>query len=405
MIENVCVPWEGDCRWSARYLWASTHWLVHLDIIFLLAMLAYAIAISIRSSYRIHLCRDACRAVLSQLAEARASDYLPHANALSAEPPRNPASRVLTAGLTAFAVVSPSRKLGLQSAMAAMHRSRRAIISSFEHEANNLGEITCLAPWLALAGTCIGIVGAFRGVGMEHHAAVAMTMYYTVISLFTTATGLLIVIPVSCLHYYLRTRLDKCGVDLKEVVRATLALLGAFSNRLPSGAPLSDTSSDFFIGRSSVGEKFSLRPRLSFAPSFALIASTFLVLIVLGFTVVRSGEPVGVDVRVLRTNESVRGDNLGAEGTFVEVLNSSVHTSPVVYVDSNKLTLSDLNGFMQARAKLRPNGTVYVHAADDVPWEAVATAIDASEAKGGGVVLLTSRLGFHSSHRFPPNVR
>lgn len=385
------------------------HWLVHLDIIVLGAMLAYAIVVSIRSSHRFYVCRHACRALLSQLAEARSIDQgsfdqLLQTNTPFAGLPRDPASQVLAAGVTAFALASPSRKFGLQSAKAAMHKSRRAIIAAFGYEADRMAEITSLAPFLALAGTCIGIFGAFRGIGMERHAAIAMMEYYIAISLITTATGLLVVIPVVCLHHYLRTCLGKCEADLTEVARATLLSLSASSDRCPSEAALSSTTTEFFVRHSAVAKKFALGPRLSLVPSFALVAATVLMLIDLGFTVVRSGEPVGLDVRVLRTNESVPAATFGAEGTLVDLPNSPVGTSRVLYVDFTKVAMSDLNRFMHARAKLTPNGTVYVHAAGDVSWEEVATAIDASEVMGGGVVLLTNRPLSQSNRKFPGDV-
>jgi MotA/TolQ/ExbB proton channel family len=106
-----CYPWQpGGCVWTIRYLWRWMSSFGRLDVIVLALMLAYLFAVVI------HVC---CRYYVAR------------------------------------------RARGIDSA------GRRTLAAVLNIEVGSLKSIAITAPYLGLAGTCVGILSAFGGVGME----------------------------------------------------------------------------------------------------------------------------------------------------------------------------------------------------------------------------------------------
>jgi biopolymer transport protein ExbB/TolQ len=127
------------------------NWIVRLDVIVLALMLAYVVVVVTRVSYRYHLARCARE---------------------------------------------------IDSA------SRRKFAAVLSIDVGSLKSIASTAPYLGLAGTCEGILSAFRPIGMEKHTALAMISADIAASLITTAAGILVAVPATCSYNYLCTRID-----------------------------------------------------------------------------------------------------------------------------------------------------------------------------------------------------
>jgi hypothetical protein len=83
----------------------------------------------------------------------------------------------------------------------------------------NIKSIASTAPYLGLAGTCIGLLSVFRGFDLEKHAALVMLTTYTAASLITTAAGLLVAVPAAWSYNYLRVRIDPLESEIPRIAQ------------------------------------------------------------------------------------------------------------------------------------------------------------------------------------------
>src|ERR1700730_11924848 len=117
-MHGVCLnSWQPyQCAWSVGYLWRWMNWVVRLDVIVLALMLAGVVAVVTRISYRYLVAR---------------------------------------------------RVREIDSA------SRRKLAAVLSIEVGSLKAIASSAPYLGLAGTCVGIMSSlgFGGIAMEKNAA------------------------------------------------------------------------------------------------------------------------------------------------------------------------------------------------------------------------------------------
>ncbi len=317
---GVCFTlWQtGWPEWSIGYLWSTLDWISRLDVYALALILIYVIVLVRRASYRY---RQACL-------ESRAGRL----------PAR--AQRTLTADL-----------------------SRRVRI---------LRSIASAAPYLGLAGTCLGILDLFRGVG-----GIWLTTIWANIaaSLLTTASGVLVALSAATSYNYLLWLIDK------------------LESRSTSG-PL-------------ISSRFPLTRRFSTLPAFALVAAPTLAIAAAAYTSLWSCRvPLGLPVRLLRPGELVRSDSGELETSdgslarpiFIGLVAINSQQEPNIYVNSMPTTWNDLDGSLWNKLKARSQTTVYVRVDDDVRWTYVAAVIDSARTHSYNVVLLTVASEFSVGH-------
>ena len=150
-IPDDCYPWQPDCEWATRCLWSWMSSFGRLDVIVLALMLVYLFAVVIHVCYRYYLARRV--------------------------------RQIGSASIKKFAAVL-NIKIG------------------------SLKSIALTAPCLGLAGTCLGILSAFGGMGMEKHAAMAMTMTRVALALIPTAVAIPVAVLGICSYNYLSRRMD-----------------------------------------------------------------------------------------------------------------------------------------------------------------------------------------------------
>lgn len=169
------------------------NWLQRLDVILLALMFAHIVVVVIRVSYCYRLARH-----------AEASDI----------------------GSKAF------------------QRSRRKLVADLSIKVGTLNSIALVAPYLGLAGTCTGIVTGFLGVGIEAESALAAVMAAGVIpvAFITTVAGLLVAIPATWSHNYLRTRIDLLEGENPGGVSARRSRYSGVAQTLPLAARFSKIS-------------------------------------------------------------------------------------------------------------------------------------------------------------------
>lgn len=150
------------CEWSMGDLWRSMDWLRRLDVVVLVFMLAYVLAVLTRVFYRYNVVRE----------------------------PR-----------------------GIDCA------GKRKLAADLSLQARSLKSIALTAPYLGLLGTCIGILngpGIGSGFGMEKSRALALMASGTATALITTAAGILVAVPATCSYNYLCTRIGLLESEVSE---------------------------------------------------------------------------------------------------------------------------------------------------------------------------------------------
>jgi hypothetical protein len=160
-VPGLCLnSWQTDgCEWIVGYLWRSSNWFERLDSVALGLMLAYTVFVCSRFSFRYYIARHQSRTLVPDSTRA-------------------------------------------------FQRSQKRLISELNRGVGTLKAIASTAPFLGLAGTCNGILGGFRGVGMQKDAALAMMFADISGALIATAAGLFVAIPAAVSYNILRMRID-----------------------------------------------------------------------------------------------------------------------------------------------------------------------------------------------------
>jgi biopolymer transport protein ExbB len=287
---GVCPnAWQAyGCEWIVGYLWRWTNLLERLALIGLALMFLHTLIVTIRVSYRYYSARHA---------------------------------EVTDASSQAF------------------QRSRRELVAELNLSVDSLKSIASTAPYLGLAGTCLGIMGMFAAFEGSTHDFFVMVVTEIEAAFISTAAGLLVAVPAIVSYHCLRTLIDSLEPTSRQLRTV---------------------------------QKFPLAARFSKIP-FAVIAAPALVLCIAGFMTFSS-------FRISR------GLVVGIASAHCENDGDRVITLRIT--DTGKLFLNaeqeDWNGVATRLSeiyKLRVNRTLYLFVEDGVPFQAVADALDIVEAK------------------------
>lgn len=227
--------------------------------------------------------------------------------------------------------------------------SRRKPAAVLSIELGGLKAIASSAPYLGLAGTCVGIMSGlgFGGIGMEKHAALALISSRIAVALVTTAAGILVAVPATCSYNYLCTRRD---------------LLESKASNDPDQ-----------VGRYRQGaRRLALTKRFSQLPAFALVAAPGLAALVAVYTpYFAPREATGLELKLAPSCcENCANDRI----TLLHI------------TDAGKLLLNEeqedwngLAGRLSEIYRVREQRTLDLVADDGVPFQTVADALDIVE--------------------------
>jgi biopolymer transport protein ExbB/TolQ len=211
MLDACSSSWQSNgCEWSIGYLWRSMDWLGRGDVALLALMLLNAVVIICHRFYRYSTARRQSRAFVHDAAAALRDGRFDEVITIAARQRRSHVATVVAAGLNAFASAPPqfSDVEAIDAAERAFQRRRRMLTADLKLGLNTLASIASSAPFIGLFGTVFGILGAFREVGMQRDAAMAMITSSLAEALVTTAMGLLVAVPAVWWHNYLRSHME-----------------------------------------------------------------------------------------------------------------------------------------------------------------------------------------------------
>ncbi len=309
-MPGACLnSWRIDgCEWTVRYLWRWMDWITRLDVIVLALLLGYVVVVVFYGSRRYHLARRA----------GEIGDDTP-----------------------------------------ATHRNLRELVADLNFKAGNIKSIGSAAPYLGLAGTCVGMLGAFRGIGMEKHAAMARITTYIAASMITSAAGLVVAVPAVWSYNYLRVQIEILESELPRPAKRDIRCFQIAAN-LP------------------LARRFSQLP-------FAIIAAPALAILLVAWAPFFNPRvPKGLSIE-LASPRCYGGDGLPI------VL--SITDAGKLFLNTEQESQSALSGHLSEIYKMRAHRTLYLLADDGVRFQAVADALDAVEsASGMGTDKLSTRV-------------
>ncbi|MCI0436656.1 MAG: MotA/TolQ/ExbB proton channel family protein [Gemmatimonadetes bacterium] len=94
-----------------------------------------------------------------------------------------------------------------------------------------LATVSNVAPLLGFLGTVAGMISAFGAIELAGQVEASLVASGIKIALITTATGLLIAIPVNIGYNFFVTRIDKLIVEMEEGAAKILALIWDLTDR------------------------------------------------------------------------------------------------------------------------------------------------------------------------------
>ncbi|HBM15047.1 MAG TPA: hypothetical protein DD381_01655 [Lentisphaeria bacterium] len=96
-------------------------------------------------------------------------------------------------------------------------------VYKYKRSLRPLLHIGAISPLLGLLGTIIGMINAFQNVAsVEQYGKAARLASGIYEAMVTTATGLIVAIPVLIVYYYLADRMDKCSDKIEDECNAFL---------------------------------------------------------------------------------------------------------------------------------------------------------------------------------------
>jgi biopolymer transport protein ExbB len=93
-----------------------------------------------------------------------------------------------------------------------------------------------VAPLLGFLGTVAGMISAFAAIEIAGQVEATLVAGGIKVALITTATGLLIAVPVNISYNFFVTRIDKLIVDMEQGAAKILALVWELADRRAAAA-------------------------------------------------------------------------------------------------------------------------------------------------------------------------
>jgi biopolymer transport protein ExbB len=113
---------------------------------------------------------------------------------------------------------------GLLELRTAIEESGQQEVSRLHRSTDAIGLIASVAPMLGLLGTVVGMVGAFDTLSLSQGIAKPDQLAGNIsVALITTVLGLVVAIPCTAVHAYLRNRIDALVAETGDLIEELAA--------------------------------------------------------------------------------------------------------------------------------------------------------------------------------------
>jgi len=204
-----------------------------------------ALGVMIAKSWTLWMAHASTQSVLAEVQEAADEGHLDQALEL-AMARRGPAAAILVVGLRRIHAAE-----GIQSSLTSAIRTTGTIELGFlERGLVILATIANVAPLMGFLGTVVGMILAFAAIEAAGDVDPTLVAGGIKVALLTTATGLLIAIPVNIGYNFFVTRIDGLILDMEQGAQKVLDMAWEIQTQgraVPAGSPEarpSDEASD-----------------------------------------------------------------------------------------------------------------------------------------------------------------
>ena len=210
-----------------------------------------ALGVIIAKAWTLHVAHASTQDVLAEVEEAAAAGRLDEAVELAAARP-GPTAAILVAGLRRITKGEDEKELA-----SAIRTTGTIELGFLERGLVILATVANVAPLMGFLGTVIGMIIAFASIEAAGDVDATLVAGGIKVALLTTATGLLIAIPVNMGYNFFVTRIDTLILDMEQGAQKVLDLaysLGVTGALASAGAGGTAPPSDVPGGDSGVGE-------------------------------------------------------------------------------------------------------------------------------------------------------
>ena len=184
-----------------------------------------ALGVIIAKSWTLWAAGASTKEVLAEVEEAAAAGRIAEAAELAATRP-GPAAAILVAGLRRLA----KDEVGQEGLASAIRTTGTIELGFLERGLVILATVANCAPLMGFLGTVIGMIIAFASIEAAGDVDATLVAGGIKVALLTTATGLLIAIPVNLGYNFFVTRIDNLILDMEQGAQKVLDL--AYSLRV-----------------------------------------------------------------------------------------------------------------------------------------------------------------------------
>ncbi len=178
-----------------------------------------ALGVIIAKSYTLWVAHSSTQIVLAEVEEAASDGRIADAAELAAARP-GPAAAILVAGLRRIS----AGEAGEKELASAIRTTGTIELGFLERGLVILATVANVAPLMGFLGTVVGMILAFAAIEAAGDVDPTLVAGGIKVALLTTATGLLIAIPVNIGYNFFVTRIDTLILDMEQGAQKVLDL-------------------------------------------------------------------------------------------------------------------------------------------------------------------------------------
>ncbi len=194
-----------------------------------------ALGVMIAKAWTLWVAHSSTQAVLAEVDEAAHAGRLDEALALASARP-GPAAAILVAGLRKI----KADEVEMEEMTQAIKTTGTIELGFLERGLVILATVANVAPLMGFLGTVVGMILAFAAIEAAGDVDPTLVAGGIKVALLTTATGLLIAIPVNIAYNFFVSRIDTLIIDMEQGAQKVLDLaydLGGMTAASAGAAP------------------------------------------------------------------------------------------------------------------------------------------------------------------------
>jgi len=215
-------------------LWKSMGMLCHGVVIVLAVMFVRSVVVGVSRFLRYRAARRQSILYIERSAAAFREGKLEEAISAAEVSKESHIASVVAAGLMDF--TSASSKMTqtevIENVKLSLERSAATTQDEMKRGLSGLATIAATAPFVGLFGTVIGILDAFKNIGLAHTTVIKVIAGSISEALLTTAIGLSVAVPSVWCYNHLTNQMDAFGT---EMTNSGSELVSYLQTRLAEG--------------------------------------------------------------------------------------------------------------------------------------------------------------------------